>query len=76
MLQDDAHHSAAIYRQARNEVDIPRAFKGFVVQNLRRKLSAEDRERREREQRAAIRIQRSATELSFLSLHVPAVIEF
>ena len=49
-------------------MDIKRAFKGFVVENLRRKLSAEDREKREREQRAAIRIQRSERTPMLISL--------
>jgi hypothetical protein len=39
-------------------VDIKRAFKGFVVQNIQRKLSADERKQREERQKAAIKIQR------------------
>ncbi len=52
------NYSTSIYRQARNNVDIKRAFKGFVVQNIQRKLSADERKQREERQKAAIKIQR------------------
>jgi len=39
-------------------VDIKRVFKGFVNQNLQRKLSADERKKREEQQKAAIKIQR------------------
>ncbi len=52
------NYSASIYRQAKNDVDIKRAFKGYVVQNLQRKLSADERKKREEEQKASIKIQR------------------
>jgi hypothetical protein len=52
------HSSTSIYRQAKSDVDIKRAFKGYVVQNLQRKLSADERKKREDEQKAAIKIQR------------------
>lgn len=47
-----------IYRQAKSDVDIKRVFKGFISQNLQRKLSAEQRKQREEQQKAAIKIQR------------------
>jgi hypothetical protein len=52
------NYSTSIYRQAKYDVDIKRAFKGFIVQNLQRKLSADERKKREEEQKAAIKIQR------------------
>lgn len=52
------NHSLTIYRQARTDVDIKKTFKGFVIENYRKKLSAEERFRREEQQKAAIRIQR------------------
>lgn len=48
----------SIYRQAKSDVDIKRVFKGFVSQNFQRKLSAEQRQKREEQQKAAIKIQR------------------
>ncbi|CAF4358153.1 unnamed protein product, partial [Rotaria sordida] len=55
---DEYNYSTSIYRQARSDVDIKRAFKGFVVENIQRKLSADQRKKREEEQKAAIKIQR------------------
>jgi hypothetical protein len=52
------NYSTSIYRQAKNDVDIKRAFKGYVAQNIQRKLSADQRKKREEQQKAAIKIQR------------------
>ncbi|CAF1265184.1 unnamed protein product [Rotaria sordida] len=59
---DEYNYSTSIYRQARSDVDIKRAFKGFVVENIQRKLSADQRKKREEEQKAAIKIQRAYRE--------------
>ncbi|CAF1178905.1 unnamed protein product, partial [Didymodactylos carnosus] len=56
---DEAQHAASIYYQARKDTDIKRVFKGFVEQNYSKRLSAEERKRREQEQMAAIKIQRA-----------------
>lgn len=47
-------------------MDIKRAFKGYVAQNIQRKLSAEQRKKREEQQKAAIKIQRYE---SLLNIH-------
>ncbi len=39
-------------------MDIKRAFKGFITENLQRKFSADERKKREEQQKAAIKIQR------------------
>jgi hypothetical protein len=52
------NYSASIYRLAKNDVDIKRVFKGFIVENLQRKLSADERKKREEQKKAAIKIQR------------------
>ncbi|CAF1125311.1 unnamed protein product [Rotaria sp. Silwood1] len=59
---DEYNYSTSIYRQARNDVDIKRAFKGFIVENIQKRLSADERKKREDEQRAAIKIQRAYRE--------------
>jgi len=51
-------YSTSIYRQAKSDVDIKTVFKGFVAENIKRKLSAEERKKREEQQKAAIKIQR------------------
>ncbi len=58
MFQDALNYSASIYRLAKNDVDIKRVFKGFIVENLQRKLSADERKKREEQKKAAIKIQR------------------
>lgn len=57
-MKDEVNYSTSVYRQARNDVDVKRAFKGFIVENLQRKLSANERKKREEQQMAAIKIQR------------------
>ena len=57
-FKDEFNTANLVYRQAKSEVDIKRVFKGFVLQNLQRKLSAEQRKKREEQQKAAIKIQR------------------
>ncbi|CAF0847000.1 unnamed protein product [Adineta steineri] len=56
---DDYNYSTSVYRHAKDNVDIKRTFKGFISENLPKKLSAEERKKREEQQIAAIKIQRA-----------------
>ncbi|CAF4062842.1 unnamed protein product [Adineta steineri] len=56
---DDYNYSTSVYRHAKDNVDIKRTFKGFISGNLPKKLSAEERKKREEQQIAAIKIQRA-----------------
>ncbi|CAF3281523.1 unnamed protein product [Rotaria socialis] len=59
---DEYNYSTSIYHQARQDTDIQRAFKGFVVENIQKKLSPDERMKREEQQKAAITIQRAYRE--------------
>ncbi|UJR29408.1 hypothetical protein I4U23_010620 [Adineta vaga] len=59
---DEFNYSTSVYRHAKNDVDIKRVFKGYVKQNLHRKLSADERKKREEQQQAAVKIQRAFRE--------------
>ncbi|CAF1265204.1 unnamed protein product [Adineta ricciae] len=59
---DELNYSTSVYRKAKNDVNIKRVFKGYVKENLYRRLSADERRKREEEQQAAVKIQRAYRE--------------